>query len=64
MGVQNNSTGTVRNTPPRCHLVPMELEELATQLRRSTCLPNAQSISVFNPSNHTLVIVTEPHLDA
>jgi ATP-dependent protease ClpP protease subunit len=64
MRMQKNAAGAVLNIPPRFLLVPVELEDRATQLIRSTSLPDAQNSGVFNPYNDALTVVTEARLDA
>ncbi|EDM3333889.1 hypothetical protein CRW59_02285 [Salmonella enterica subsp. enterica serovar Newport] len=62
--MQKNNAGAVLNIPPRFLLVPVELEDRATQLIRSTSLPDAQNSGVFNPYNDALTVITEARLDA
>ena len=64
MRMQKNGAGAVLNIPPRFLLVPVELEDKANQLIRSTSLPEAQNSGVFNPYNDALTVITEPRLDA
>ena len=64
MRMQKNGAGAVLNIPPRFLLVPVELEDKANQLIRSTSLPDAQNSGVFNPYNDALTVITEPRLDA
>jgi len=64
MRMQKNAAGAVLNIPPRFLLVPVEMEDRATQLIRSTSLPDAQNSGVFNPYNDALTVVTEARLDA
>lgn len=64
MRMQKNNAGAVLNIPPRFLLVPVELEDRATQLIRSTSLPDAQNSGVFNPYNDALTVITEARLDA
>ncbi len=64
MRMQKNAAGAVLNIPPRFLLVPVELEDRATQLIRSTSLPDAQNSGVFNPYNDALTVITEARLDA
>lgn len=64
MRTQTNSAGAVLNIPPRFLLVPVELEDKATQLIRSTSVPDAQNSGVYNPYNDALTVITEARLDA
>lgn len=64
MRMQKNAAGAVLNIPPRFLLVPVELEDKANQLIRSTSLPDAQNSGVFNPYNDALTVITEARLDA
>lgn len=64
MRMQKNGADAVLNIPPRFLLVPVELEDRATQLIRSTSLPDANNSGVFNPYNDALTVVTEARLDA
>lgn len=64
MRTQKNAAGAVLNIPPRFLLVPVELEDKATQLIRSTSVPDAQNSGVFNPYNDALSVITEARLDA
>lgn len=64
MRMQQNAAGSVLNIPPRFLLVPVDLEDKANQLIRSTSLPEAINSGVFNPFNEALTVLTEARLDA
>lgn len=64
MRLQQNPSNSVLNIPPKFLLVPVELEDRAEQLLRSTSLPDALNSGVANPYNNALTLLTEARLDA